>query len=74
LLVTPAIEAKLNERQQRMVGFLAEGKQLTNRGCQKEFGVGRDTVTRDFNLLKELGIAKSKGRGRSTSYVLVTRD
>jgi len=74
LLVTPAIEAKLNERQQRMVGFLAEGKQLTNRGCQKEFGVGRDTVARDFSLLKELGIARSKGRGRSTSYVLVTRD
>ena len=73
LLVTPAVEAKLNTRQKRMVELLAEGGQLTSRSCQKQFGVTRDTAARDFKLLIELGIAANKGRGRSTSYVLAKR-
>jgi predicted HTH transcriptional regulator len=70
LLIGPAVEARLNERQRRMAVMLVEGEALTSRRCEVEFGVTRDTATRDFNLLLELGLARKEGRGRSTRYVL----
>ena len=73
VLVTPAIEAQLNERQRKMVALLATGETLTSRRCEEEFGVTRDTATRDFGLLMRLGLAVRKGRGRSTGYVLAER-
>ena len=72
-VVTPAIEAQLNERQKKMVALLVAGEKLTSRRCEDEFGVTRDTASRDFNLLMELGLASRQGRGRSTSYVLATK-
>ncbi len=72
-LVTPAMEAQLNERQKKMVALLVAGEKLTSRRCEDEFGVTRDTASRDFNLLMELGLASRQGRGRSTSYVLATK-
>ena len=68
-LVTPAIEAQLNDRQKKMVGLLVAGEKLTSRRCEEEYGVTRDTAARDFALLVELGLAIKQGRGRSTSYV-----
>ena len=73
MLVTPAIEAQLSDRQKRMVSLLVQGEKLTSRRCEAEFGVTRDTATRDFKLLISLGLAKSQGRGRSTSYVLAAK-
>ncbi len=70
LLIGPAVEARLNERQRQMATMLAEGEALTSRRCEAEFGVTRDTATRDFALLLELGLARKEGRGRSTRYVL----
>jgi ATP-dependent DNA helicase RecG len=72
-LVTPAVEAQLNERQRKMVSFLTAGEKLTSRRCEKEFDITRDTAARDFNLLMKLGLATKQGRGRSTSYVLATK-
>ena len=72
-VVTPAMEAQLNERQKKMVALLVAGEKLTSRRCEDEFGVTRDTAARDFNLLMELGLASRQGRGRSTSYVLATK-
>jgi ATP-dependent DNA helicase RecG len=66
--VTPAIEARLNERQKHMVAMLVAGESLTSRRCEKEFKVTRDTAARDFALLMELGLAVRTGRGRSVSY------
>jgi len=68
-LVTPAIEAQLNKRQKKMVELLASGEELTSRRCEDEFGVTRDTASRDFGLLLKLGIAVKKGQGRSVRYV-----
>lgn len=68
LLVTPAIEAQLNERQRKMASLLAHGEELTSRRCEEEFGVTRDTATRDFALLIKLELAEKIGRGRSTRY------
>lgn len=73
LLVTPAVEAQLNERQKQIVLLLVQGEQLTSRRCEEAFGVTRDTTNRDFRLLVELGLAQKEGGGRSTHYVLKNR-
>lgn len=69
MIVTPAIEAQLNDRQKKMAALLVQGEKLTSRPCEEDFGVTRDRATRDFSLLMDLGLAKRQGRGRSTSYV-----
>ena len=73
MLVTPAIEAQLNERQRKMVALLVQGEKLTSRRCEEDFGVTRDTATRDFAVLMDMRLAKRQGRGRSTSYVLADK-
>lgn len=70
LRITPAMEAKLNERQKAMAAILVRGESLTSRRCEKEFNITRDTANRDFMLLIRLGLAKKEGKGRSTRYVL----
>ena len=35
--------------------------------------ITRDTASRDFALLMELGLADRQGRGRSTSCILITK-
>jgi ATP-dependent DNA helicase RecG len=70
LLVTPAVEAQLNERQRKMLLLLVQGEELTSRRCEAEFAITRDTANRDFNLLMKLGLVKKEGKGRSTRYVL----
>ena len=45
---------------------------MTNLLWETAFAVTRDTTTRDFELLMKLGIARRLGKGRSTSYILVT--
>jgi predicted HTH transcriptional regulator len=70
VMITPAVEARLNERQKEMVKLLVSGEELTSRRCEGEFGITRDTATRDFALLVQLGIAKKEGRGRSVRYRL----
>ncbi|MBX3416186.1 MAG: DUF4062 domain-containing protein [Pirellulaceae bacterium] len=68
VLIEPAVEAQLNERQREMVAMLAQGEKLTNRICEDRFGVSKVTLASDFNLLVELEIAVKQGGGRSTSY------
>ncbi len=66
--ITPAMEARLNERQKEMVKLLVDGEELTSRRCEGNFGITRDTAARDFALLVQLGIAEKQGRGRSVRY------
>ena len=73
LTVTPAVEARLNERQKEMVGLLVRGESLTSRRCQKLFGVTGPTVASDFALLVKLGLVQQQGKGRSTRYVLTPK-
>jgi len=70
LLVTPAVEAQLNERQRKMMQWLAEGKELTSRQCEAKFGVTRPITAGDFGRLVELELAEKVGAGRSTRYRL----
>jgi predicted HTH transcriptional regulator len=74
LLVTPAVEAQLNERQRKMLLLLVQGNELTSRKCESLFSVTRDTANRDFILLMEMGLLRKVGRGRSTRYVLGEAD
>jgi ATP-dependent DNA helicase RecG len=71
LRVTPAVEARLNERQKEMTSLLVQGEALTSRFCEDRFRITRDTAVRDFRLLVELGLAKREGKGRSVKYVLM---
>jgi ATP-dependent DNA helicase RecG len=64
------MESRLNERQKKMVQMLASGEELTSRRSESEFGITRETATRDFALLLELGIAEKQGKGRSVRYVI----
>jgi len=68
LVVTPAIEARLNERQRKMMQWFAEGKELTSRQCEAEFGVTRPVTAGDFGKLVKMGLAEKIGAGRSTRY------
>ena len=64
LTITPTIEAHLNARQKKMVALMVRGGQLNSRSCVKKFKITRDTASRDFDLLVQLGIAEKKGAGR----------
>jgi ATP-dependent DNA helicase RecG len=70
LLVTPSVEASLNQRQKEMVVLLLEGKELTSRECETRFGVTRPVVSRELGNLVELGVAVRVGAGRSIRYRL----
>ncbi len=70
LLVTPAVEAQLNDRQRKMMLWLAEGREITSRLCQAEFGVSRPVTAGDFRRLIQLGLAEQVGAGRATRYRL----
>lgn len=66
----PSVEAQLNDRQKDMLLLLIEGQELTSRFCQETFDVVKDTVNRDFQLLRKLDLAEKVGGGRSTRYRL----
>jgi len=70
LLVTPAVEAQLNERQRKMMQWLVEGKELTSRQCEEEFGVTRPVTASDLGKLVEFGLAEKLGGGHTTRYRL----
>lgn len=70
LLVTPAMEAQLNERQREMIQLLVQGKELTSRECEAEFSVTRAVTSVDFRKLVAMGLAEKVGAGRSTRYRL----
>lgn len=70
LLVTPAIEAQLNDRQKEIINYVLENGVATSGWCRKRFNVAYQTVYRDLNGLKDLGILKQEGAGRSTRYVM----
>ena len=70
--VTPAIEARLNERQKRIIArVMAEGV-VTRSWCVAEFGVANDTAGRDLKGLIQLGLVELVGKGRAVHYVIKT--
>ena len=68
--MTPAMEARLNERQKKIVAQAAEAGVVTNRWCVQNLKVVKDTAHRDFVELVELGLVVRSGRGRNVAYRL----
>lgn len=72
--VTPAIEARLNERQKRIMARVMEEGVVTRGWCVTEFGVANDTAGRDLKGLTELGLLELTGKGRAVRYVAKSTD
>ncbi|MGA1874457.1 MAG: ATP-binding protein [bacterium] len=70
LLVSPAIEAQLNERQRKIVAQATGQGFVTSGWCRDNLPVVYDTIRRDLLALVKLGILEPQGRGRSTRYVI----
>jgi len=68
-LVTPAVEAQLNERQRRILEHALERGSVTTRWCMESLQVARDTAHRDLVALVELDLLVRKGSGRGVQYV-----
>lgn len=72
LLVTPALEARLNARQKRIMKYVLEAGSVTRRWCVAEFKVANDTAGRDLKELKDWGLLMAEGQARALHYVLRT--
>ena len=70
LLVTPSVEAKLNERQKRIIRQVLEVGSVTRRWCVAQFNVANDTAGRDLKGLIDMGLLEAEGKGRAVSYAL----
>jgi ATP-dependent DNA helicase RecG len=71
-LVTPAVEAQLNERQRAILLHVQETGGVTSGWCKNHFGVALLTVQRDIGGLMNFGLLESKGKGRGARYILKT--
>ncbi len=73
VLVTPAVEAQLNDRQKNILAHVLKAGSVTSGWCLTEFGVVYSTAYRDLDALVQLGVLKQKGKGRATRYTLQER-
>jgi predicted HTH transcriptional regulator len=73
-LVTPAVEAQLNERQKRIMAHVLATGAVTRGWCVAEFKVANDTAGRDLRALTELGLLESQGKARAVRYVTRTAE
>ncbi|MCX6349383.1 MAG: ATP-dependent DNA helicase, partial [Candidatus Aureabacteria bacterium] len=69
-LITPAVEALLNERQKKIIIEAQQAGFVTSGWCRKRLPVVYDTIRRDLLGLMELGVLQPQGKGRNTRYVL----
>jgi predicted HTH transcriptional regulator len=69
-VITPAVEAQLNERQRKIVEHVVEHGTVTTGWCMARLHVVRDTAHRDLLHLVGLNILVRRGAGRGATYVL----
>ncbi len=70
LMVTPTLEAQLNERQRRILSRVLAAGSVTRSWCVAQFDVANDTAGRDLKALTERGLLVLTGRARAAHYVL----
>jgi len=70
LVVTPAIEAQLNQRQKKIMAQVAKAGQVTSGWCVRHLDVVKDTAHRDLVELVDWQILVRTGRGRNVAYRL----
>ena len=71
LIITPAVEAQLNDRQRKALVEVLESGFVASGWLVKTYGVTYDTANRDLKALANMGILVRKGRGRAAKYFLV---
>ena len=69
-LVSPAVEAQLNDRQKKIMVHVIGTGSVTNRWCRSHFHIVYNTAYRDLQGLVALDLLKPLGSGRSVKYVL----
>ena len=69
LTVTPAVEARLTERQKSIVRHALQEGSVTRRWCVAEFHIVNDTAGRDLKALTDLGLLVAEGKGRAVHYI-----
>ena len=67
-LVSPAIEAQLNDRQKKIMAQVAQTGHVTSRWCVTNLNVVKDTAHRDLVDLVNRGLLARTGRGRNVAY------
>lgn len=72
--ITPAIEARLNERQRQILLHLQQEGFVTNKWVQETLNVVRDTAYRDIQELLDLKLIEKTGSGRSTHYIIIHKN
>jgi predicted HTH transcriptional regulator len=70
LVVTPAIEAQLNERQKKALTEVLKSGSVSSGWLVKKLHVTYDTANRDLLGLAELSILVRRGKGRASKYLL----
>ena len=70
LLVTPAVEAQLNERQRKAQAEVLRSGFVASGWLVKELDVTYDTANRDLKGLAEMNILTRQALGRAARYVL----
>ncbi|MGH7996175.1 MAG: ATP-binding protein [Opitutaceae bacterium] len=71
--ISPAVEARLNARQRKIMVRAQTKGEVTNRWCRKALDVAYNTAYRDLTHLVELGLLTRVGEGRSARYQPKTR-
>jgi predicted HTH transcriptional regulator len=71
LMVTPAIEAQLNERQRKALAEVLKSGSVASGWLVKNMQVTYDTANRDLLALAELKILVRNGKGRASKYILL---
>ncbi len=69
-IVSPAMEAKLNDRQKAIIRKVLTDGSVTSGWVMRSFGVVKDTAARDLKELCNYSLLEQKGRGRSVHYIL----
>lgn len=73
LMVTPAVEAQLSERQKKILEQVLNDGFVTNEWCRAAFGRTYFAIYRDLERLQDLRLIQREGKGRATRYVLKGR-
>jgi predicted HTH transcriptional regulator len=71
-LVSPAVEAQLNDRQKAIMVEAQKAGSVTSGWCRKRFGVTYNTAYLDLSDLVERKLLVQAGKGRATRYQLAT--
>jgi Fic family protein len=62
----------LNDRQMKIVEIIVEKGKIANKDVQKMFQISHSSAYDELKKLLDLKVITSKGKGRSTHYILIT--